>query len=746
MIKGVTRIKGFGIFDNYTKPVGIEPFAERNIIYGWNYSGKTTFSRLFHCLESKALHEDYPDAEFTVEADGTLPITQDNLHTDTKSVRVFNSDFVAKNLSWDGNTFAPILLLGEESIEIEKKIEIEKSRLEKCRDGYKRKTKSTRDLEVEVADKKRAAASQIKTTLSIVEAFNATHLDKLLIGINAVGVEAFLLNTQQVQDMLKLALASEKDKLDLVTRVELQPSMKSLEESCKGILAKTPVFSSAIEYLRDNPEVANWVELGLPLHRDKGSCEFCGNKLDSERMGLLQAHFSKDLTTFRNELQGAVEKVRSSKLLYEEKGKGLFYPEFKNAAAEAGVLLKQAVFSFNSALEKLEAALQQKLSAPFESFECPVISDQLDAMVLDALNELNRIIDQTNEITTHYGDEKKTAIDFLKNHYAAEFSVRENLPLLEKRKAIYFRHQNIYQSCGEKSKSNIAVLEAKISQAQKGREYMNGLIADLLGGNSVQIRVVSDGVKDRFQLARGDYVAKNLSEGEKTAIAFSFFLSKLREEKELENVIVYIDDPISSLDSNHIFQVNAMIRGIFLYKDGEKWKTSCKQLFISTHNFEFLSLLKELPGQKGRQNYYHIRRNTQITSTLTNLSGAIIKFPSEYHYLYSLIRDFHNSPDKGNVELLLSIPNAVRRFVEIYTMARLPTKEEVDVRAESLFGATKAKRILKVLHYFSHLNNIDRLVKNTDLICDIENAVSDLLALIKADDPRHLEALENAVA
>jgi hypothetical protein len=63
----------------------------------------------------------------------------------------------------------------------------------------------------------------------------------------------------------------------------------------------------------------------------------------------------------------------------------------------------------------------------------------------------------------------------------------------------------------------------------------------------------------------------------------------------------------------------------------------------------------------------------------------------------------------------------------------------------TLEKSAKAKRILKVLHYFSHANNIERIASNTDLICDIEAAVDDLIALIAASDPLHMEALKAAL-
>lgn len=50
MIKRIKSIKNLGIFNNYRMDGNTRDFNEKNIIYGWNYSGKTTLSRLFSYL------------------------------------------------------------------------------------------------------------------------------------------------------------------------------------------------------------------------------------------------------------------------------------------------------------------------------------------------------------------------------------------------------------------------------------------------------------------------------------------------------------------------------------------------------------------------------------------------------------------------------------------------------------------------------------------------------------------------
>ena len=154
---------------------------------------------------------------------------------------------------------------------------------------------------------------------------------------------------------------------------------------------------------------------------------------------------------------------------------------------------------------------------------------------------------------------------------------------------------------------------------------------------------------------------QNLSEGEKTAIAFSYFLTKLKEVEDEKKTIVYIDDPISSLDHNHIFQINAIIKDFFFTNNNanKSWELKYDQLFISTHNFDFFSLLRELPlAKKGTVEYFFVRRVSKNEATIESLPKSIKNYSSEYHYLFNEIYSYHKSENKNEFEKLYSIPNA----------------------------------------------------------------------------------------
>lgn len=64
IFKKINKIKNFGIFQNFKWDSSTPEFQKHNIFYGWNYSGKSTISRIFACFENNQKHLDFPNAEF----------------------------------------------------------------------------------------------------------------------------------------------------------------------------------------------------------------------------------------------------------------------------------------------------------------------------------------------------------------------------------------------------------------------------------------------------------------------------------------------------------------------------------------------------------------------------------------------------------------------------------------------------------------------------------------------------------
>jgi len=132
----------FGLFNNYAWDIAIsnESFKKINIIYGRNYSGKTTLSRMFNCIEEAVMHRDYPTCQFKVTLSGGQVITNSNLRDFAQyhKIRVYNTDFVRENLGWlhrEDGTIKPFTILGAANVELEKQIEEIVERLGSVEDG-----------------------------------------------------------------------------------------------------------------------------------------------------------------------------------------------------------------------------------------------------------------------------------------------------------------------------------------------------------------------------------------------------------------------------------------------------------------------------------------------------------------------------------------------------------------------------------------------------------------------------------
>ena len=749
MIRSIRYIRRFGVFQDYAPPDDIEELAECNIIYGWNYSGKTTLSRLFQSIENRFVHADYSPATFSLQFDGVGEINHSNLKDCALEVRVFNSDFIESNLSWDGKTFNPILLLGDQSIRAQQEIDKNEKMLVRLRDGYRKKTAAIKSLDDRLRDAKTKEAMAIRKSLKLVETYTATHLNQNLSTVRS-SPNSYLLAELESDDLTKRATASEADKLPKINAQPIQPRLVESIQGLEKLLSTTPEMANSIRYLVENDEVARWVKEGLPLHANSSQCEFCGSALTADRLRSLNAHFSEDLANHEKDLSNAKRDLESARLVLERFHERQFYSSLRHIFAKAQARLEKSIADYNKKVDECLGAIDEKARSPFSQKALPTIDASFDSEVLSAYEEVSKIVSQNNQITDDFSKEKASAIQKLKLHYAANFCISQELERHENLGDLLKRHKDWFEASGKGLTRRNVKLAAEISHAQKGREELNQFIDKFLSGSNLAIEVVTIDGQERFRLVRNGNSAKNLSEGEKTAIAFAFFLTKLRELPKLEDAVVYIDDPISSLDSNHLFQVNALIRDFFYFKDSSEnnqWKLRVKQIFFSTHNFEFLSLLKDMPIRKDhRCKRYFVKRLSPTDSTLINMPQSISRYTSEYQYLWSVIHEFHESADKTDLAVLLALPNAVRRFIELYTYSKIPsaTNVTVDARAEVLFGTEASKRLLKVLHHFSHSNNLRGMTQNSDLIAGIENVVDDLVNYIKSDS-LHYNALMEAL-
>ena len=131
MIKKFEKINNFASFKNFHWDSSVlnndntpEDFKGITIIYGRNYSGKTTLSRLISAMENGALSDKYEEPDFLIKLDDGY-ITQNTLQSHSETFRVFNEDFVKENLKFiidENESIKSFAILGKNNEKIENSI------------------------------------------------------------------------------------------------------------------------------------------------------------------------------------------------------------------------------------------------------------------------------------------------------------------------------------------------------------------------------------------------------------------------------------------------------------------------------------------------------------------------------------------------------------------------------------------------------------------------------------------------
>lgn len=743
MFRRISTIREFGVFDNFSGG-GLPDFAPFNLIYGWNYSGKTTLSRVFRCLEVGALHSDYPDATFSfTHSDG---LARDHSFTSVTNVRVFNEDFKREHLLWDSTDgFTPILLLGAENIDKQKQLHHRRQDLDRAvslRSAAESEAKRLTDI-INAAETE--CANQIVRELP--GRVDRRHVARISAGWNGVLPDAM---TDEDFRSAKAKITSEEKEVLPTLNVTSKP-IDEVWKSASSILCEQIGSSGTIARLAENPEIGAWVEGGIHIHEESERCEFCEGVITADRRKALNAHFSTAFIDLKTRIGGLIEALSRTKIMVEGSvyGRGQFYVDLHAEHGEAGAIFGKAKNSFNGSIDDLIGRLRQKETNPFEIVVPPETVPALSDVVTAAVR-FKALIDANNERTASFRAERDAAADRLKEHYAAEAMRRIDLFGLQRQIQDARLDEDKSAKAALALREEVLALEAELSEATKGAEEINGALYRFFGKRDIQVKVIEG---DRYLLMRGDRPARNLSEGERTAIAFCYFVTKLLESgNELAQTVVYIDDPISSLDSHHLLHINAFLKSTFLKLDptsNPKWSCLAKQVFISTHNYEFFHLCWEWMSSRKPAGFaaaYMTERADEgevLRTRLISCPPSVLKFRSEYLFLYHQLAGYVAAP-ANDPTVIFNIGNMARRFVEGYLSFKFFEFSAIDEKLPQLIpDAVACERARKFMHFYSHSLSRGGGMKLPDM-AEARTVVASILDGIKNHDPIHFAAMETA--
>lgn len=167
------------------------------------------------------------------------------------------------------------------------------------------------------------------------------------------------------------------------------------------------------------------------------------------------------------------------------------------------------------------------------------------------------------------------------------------------------------------------------------------------------------GKDNEFQIQRedGSCVNDTLSEGEATIISFLYFVKMVMAMDSLENKVVVIDDPISSLDYTAIELVSTLTNE--LIRKVRKGDEGFAQVIVLTHNTSFH---KSLSVNQPRKNTRYWKLTKKKGMTNVNAYGMDNCVGGEYEEMWAMLRDEHEDGESRGLSLVM------KRIIETYFM------------------------------------------------------------------------------
>lgn len=785
MLTKIKKIKNFAIYENFDWDVStrdhgnnIAKFKKLNILYGRNYSGKTSLSRIIRTLETKLPHDKYGLSTYEFTHSGNQKLDNTNLANCPYHVRVYNKDFVEENLKWlsdsDG-TIKPFAVLGEPNIALEKEIEEKEkalgSELDKVGLKYdlKIKTEEIAKNSNLLAKTSNSLDEKLKTKANTSIKTNSIYKEITYniqkIKTDIIAVQLLSPPTLSPEEKIRLSkLLTESNKETISFKAEFKDEKNTLCNETYRLLEAEIKPTETIQKLLNDAILQEWVRTGARLHKkDETHCNFCGNPLPNDLWGKIDAHFNKESETLRSLISTQINKIDTAIKnadFVPHLNSSLLFSELETDFLNLCNKLKAAQTAYNQDLLKLKASLQARETNIFNTQSRPTISNTPNE-INNTFKEIEELIEKHNIKTGTIEKDQKAARTTLKYDEIASFIKDIDYNTTTSNIEALTRTQNTLANQKDKLSEEIAATEKDIGQLKnqlkderKGAEKVNHYLQHHFGHSGLQLSAVDEdailGV--HFRINRSNEIAHNLSEGECSLVAFCYFMAKLEDiEAQNKDLIIWIDDPISSLDSNHIFFVYSLIEAVLAkpIKIANKPNTfRYNQLFISTHSLDFLKYLKRISKPKDDCEYFIIER-TEQNSTIKLMPKYLKNYITEFNYLFNQIHKC-TQPIAGDNdhEAFYNFGNNLRKFLEAYLFYKYPSHSSTEDKLLRFFGNDQLATDLsnRLYNEQSHLEEIfDRSIKPSE-IPEIPKLASYVLNTIKEKDPDQYNSLIESIA
>ncbi|WP_120899999.1 AAA family ATPase [Helicobacter pylori] len=640
MAINIKKIKSFKAFCGLDA-IEMSEFKDYNVIFGNNGCGKTSLTRAFELLIPKNKHiEKYrtistaesPSIEFECKDESYKIEPNSNVKEPSFKVEIYNSDFLHNNAPFnsefglkkldDGVIILEGSVLGEETKEINQlkncREKVEK-RQKKIKDENSTETLSAKqesaikkcDEEIEKI-RKEVTSKTIQITLDEIKINNICEVSKDKFKVQ----EDALTNLKKDFDELNEAMKE----FDDLKEMELPKDYQTIKDKLESLFSFDidKAVGQVSEEIKEHISKVGreFIEKGIELQKEMpdNACPFCTQEITNNIIQAYTSYFNKRIEQFNQdslEVSGTLKKILEQWNIKEIlQSFERFEPFMKKDSSTNKESLENALDQIKVLLEKLQKEVDKK-----EGVKNKEKFQETDKKLSENYKKLQKCVNETRNILNQKKEQKKK-LEKLKTE-------------LKEARIKKVKHDSYdSQKSKEEAKRKLSILNRGHERLKCLLEKIDNKLKELNDQKRPDIETINNYLKalnlPKYSLDKDYRIVLNsdalenseakiiLSDGEKTTLAFAYFLARLKlfyKKEDLKNLVVVIDDPISSLDEQRIYNTTCLVAKINQELAREKLSNEKDraQVFVLTHNHTFMARLINMVGKHAR--YFQLERH-----------------------------------------------------------------------------------------------------------------------------------------
>ncbi len=752
MAINIKKIKSFKAFCGLDM-IEMDEFKHCNIIFGNNGCGKTSLTRAFELLILKNKHiEKYrtisadksPSIEFECKNGSYKIEPNSDIRVPPFKVEIYNSDFLHNNAPLnsefglkkldDGTIILEGSVLGEETKEI--------NQLKDCRgkvEKRQKKIKDENDSENTLSAKQESEIKKYDKEIEKIRKKMTSNTIKITpdeIGINnfyKVSKDKFKYQEDALTDLEKdfNKLNEAMKKFDGLKETKLPKDYQTIKDKLEFLFSFNidKEAGQVSEKIKEHISKVGreFIEKGIKLKKEMpdNACPFCTQKIPHEIIQEYTSYFNKSVETFNQyslEMSGTLKNILDQWNIKEilqsfEK----FEPFMKKDFSKNKESLENALEQIKVLLEKLQKEVDKKEGAKNEEkFQ------KIDKELLEIQENIQKHVGKTRNIL----NQKKEQEEKLK-----EWKTKLKEARIKKAK-----HDSYdWQKSKEEAERKLSVLNRRHERLNRLLEKIDNKLKELNDQKRPDIKIINNYLKalnlPKYSLDKDYRIVLNsdalenseaemiLSGGEKTTLAFAYFLVRLKlfyKKEDLKDLVVVIDDPISSLDEQRIYNTSDIVAKINQELAGEALKDEDKvQVFVLTHNHTFMARLINMVGVGKHARYFQLERN-QSQLKIVCKNEVVGYFDTFYLLLFREVYAFAKKETvQDDFKEAINYGNKVRILLESFLKINF-IDSFLTEKHDGVFKEGMLKHLIETANGEVELN-FSKLPFNKDNNCNIEN-------------------------